>query len=71
MLIGAGDVAFLRTITLIAALGAFAPINLAALQFDWGISGVWAGLMAFITVRFVGMLARTRGDHGSSLGLRG
>ena len=63
VLIGAGDVAFLRTITLIAALGAFAPINLAALQFDWGISGVWAGLMAFITVRFVGMLTRTRGGR--------
>ncbi len=63
VLIGAGDVAFLRTITLIAALGAFAPLNLLALQLGWGISGVWAGLMAFITVRFVGMLARTRGEH--------
>ena len=63
VLIGAGDVAFLRTITLIAALGAFAPLNLAALQLGWGISGVWAGLMAFIAVRFVGMLARTRGDR--------
>ena len=68
VLIGAGDVAFLRTITLIAALGAFAPLNLAALQFGWGISGVWAGLTAFVAVRFVGMLVRTRGGRWAVLG---
>ena len=44
VLIGAGDVAFLRTITLIAALGVFVPINLGALYWHWGIGGVWAGL---------------------------
>jgi putative MATE family efflux protein len=63
VLIGAGDVAFLRTITLIAAVGAFAPLNLAALHWGWGIGGVWAGLAAFICVRFVGMVLRTRGGH--------
>jgi putative MATE family efflux protein len=60
VLIGAGDVGFLRTITLIAAIGAFAPLNLAALYWHWGIGGVWAGLTAFIAVRFVGMVLRTR-----------
>ncbi|MEP6599467.1 MAG: MATE family efflux transporter [Actinomycetota bacterium] len=61
VLIGAGDVAFLRTLTLVAALGAFTPLSLAALHWHWGIGGVWAGLTAFIVVRFVGMVARTRG----------
>jgi putative MATE family efflux protein len=63
VLIGAGDVAFLRTITLVAAVGVFAPINLLALRLDWGIGGVWAGLAAFIAVRFVGMALRVRGSH--------
>jgi putative MATE family efflux protein len=62
VLIGAGDVGFLRTITIIAAVGAFAPLNLAALHWHWGLGGVWAGLAAFIGVRLVGMLLRARGD---------
>ena len=36
VLIGAGDVAFMRTITVIAAVGAFAPLNLAALHLRVG-----------------------------------
>jgi putative MATE family efflux protein len=63
VLIGAGDVAFMRAITVIAAVGAFAPLNLAALHWGWGIGGVWAGLTAFILVRLVGMVLRTRGSH--------
>jgi putative MATE family efflux protein len=63
VLIGAGDVAFLRTITVIAAVGAFAPLCWAALHWHWGIGGVWAGLTAFIAVRLVGMLARARGGN--------
>ena len=62
MLIGAGDVGFLRTLTIVAGVFAFAPLNLAALHWHWGLGGVWAGLTAFIGVRLVGMLARTRGD---------
>ena len=62
VLIGAGDVRFLRTITIVAAVGAFAPLNLAALHWHWGLGGVWAGLTAFIVVRLAGMLARARGD---------
>lgn len=63
VLIGAGDVRFLRTITIVAGVGAFAPLNLAALHWGWGLGGVWAGLTAFIGVRLVGMLARTRSGH--------
>jgi putative MATE family efflux protein len=69
VLIGAGDVAFLRTITVIAAVFAFAPLNLAALHWHWGIGGVWAGLTAFIVVRFVGMVLRARGERWVVLGV--
>jgi putative MATE family efflux protein len=63
VLIGAGDIAFLRTITLVAAVLFLAPLNLLALWLDWGIGGVWAGLAAFIAVRFVGMVLRVRGTR--------
>jgi putative MATE family efflux protein len=68
VLIGAGDVGFLRTITIVAAVGAFAPLNLAALHWHWGLGGVWAGLTAFIAVRLVGMVARARGDKWAVTG---
>lgn len=69
VLIGAGDVAFLRTITIVAAVFVFAPLNVAALHWHWGIAGVWAGLTAFIVVRFAGMVARTRGERWVVLGV--
>ena len=59
VLLGAGDNAFIRTITVVAALGGFVPLCLLALWLDWGLGGVWAGLAAFIGVRFVGMVWRT------------
>ncbi len=70
VLVGAGDVGFLRTITLVAALGAFVPVCLGALALGWGIAGVWAGLTAFIVVRLVGMLARTAGTRWITTGPR-
>ncbi len=63
VLIGAGDVAYMRTVTLISALGVFVPITLAALQWNWGIAGVWAGLTGFILARLIGMTARTAGSR--------
>jgi putative MATE family efflux protein len=69
VLIGAGDVAFLRTITIVGGVFAFAPLNLAALHWHWGIGGVWAGLTAFILVRLVGMLWRARGTRWVVLGV--
>jgi putative MATE family efflux protein len=69
VLIGAGDVAFLRTITIVAAVGAFTPLNLAALHWHWGLGGIWAGLTAFIVVRLVGMVARTRGERWAVTGV--
>lgn len=60
VLLGAGDNAFIRSVTLVGALGGFVPLCLLALWLDWGLSGVWAGLAAFIGLRFVGMVWRTR-----------
>ncbi len=68
VLIGAGDVAFMRNLTLVAAIVFFVPIDLAALHFDWGIQGVWAGLAAFIGVRLVGMVVRCSGQRWLVLG---
>lgn len=68
VLIGAGDVGFLRTITIVGAVGAFTPLNLAALHWNWGLGGVWAGLTAFIGVRLVGMVWRARGGRWLVLG---
>ena len=60
VLVGAGDNGFLRTVTVFAAVCGFIPITLCALHFHWGIGGVWAGLSAFILLRFVGMSWRAR-----------
>ena len=68
VLIGAGDVGFLRTLTVISAVGVFAPIVWLALRLDWGLGGVWAGLAGFVVVRLVGMLWRVRGDRWSVVG---
>jgi MATE family, multidrug efflux pump len=53
ILIGAGDTRFLMFGMLAAALGVFVPVALLALALDWGIVGVWAGLVGLIAVRLV------------------
>lgn len=60
VLLGAGDNAMVRTITLVAAGLGFIPLCLLSLPLHWGIGGVWAGLTAFIALRLVGMSWRTR-----------
>ncbi|WP_298207588.1 MATE family efflux transporter [Ferrimicrobium sp.] len=59
VLVGAGDVGFLRTITLVATVGIYVPLTLIALHLDWGLGGIWAGLAASIVLRFFGMTIRT------------
>ena len=61
VLLGAGDVAFLRTLTVGAALLGFLPATIAAYVMHLGLGGVWAGLTLFVVVRLVGMVHRTRG----------
>ena len=68
VLLGAGDVAFMRTVTLMGAVGVFTPINLLALHFGWGLTGVWAGLTGFIVVRTLAGILRCRGNSWISLG---
>ncbi|HWB66934.1 MAG TPA: MATE family efflux transporter [Mycobacteriales bacterium] len=68
VLIGAGDVRFMAVLTLIAGLGAFVPIDVLALHFEWGLGGVWAGLLGFYVVRLIGMLIRARGTRWQVLG---
>ncbi|MEV6298712.1 MATE family efflux transporter [Actinoplanes sp. NPDC051861] len=58
--IGAGDVAFLRTITVFSALFGFLPAVWVAYAFDLGLGGVWAGLGLFTLVRFVTLVWRWR-----------
>ncbi len=68
--IGAGDVAFMRSVTLVAGLLAYVPLSLLSYFLGWGLGGVWAGLTAFVGIRFVCAVARTRSGRWTSAGLR-
>jgi putative MATE family efflux protein len=68
VLLGAGDNAFIRTVTILAALFGYVPLSLAALHFGWGLAGVWAGLAAFIGLRLVGMALRARSGRWLIIG---
>ncbi|RFU20002.1 MATE family efflux transporter [Geodermatophilus marinus] len=63
VLMGAGDVAWLRTVTVGAALGGFLPLSLLAVPLGWGLAGVWTGLTLFVVLRLVAVLARVAGDR--------
>jgi Na+-driven multidrug efflux pump len=58
----------MRTLTVVAAVAGFIPLTLSALRWHWGIGGIWAGLAAFVLLRFVGMVWRTRGERWVVLG---
>src|SRR5699024_2589786 len=61
VLLGAADVAFLRNASIAAAVIGFIPLVWLSLAFDVGLIGVWAGLAAFMLIRFVAVLWRYRG----------
>jgi Na+-driven multidrug efflux pump len=63
VLMGAGDVGFLRTLTIGSALVGFLPLSLLAAPLGWGLAGVWAGLALFIGLRLLGVLARVAGSR--------
>jgi putative MATE family efflux protein len=63
VLMGAGDVGYLRTVTIGAALLGFLPMSLLAGPLGWGLAGVWTGLCLFIALRLVAVLARVAGDR--------
>ncbi|PRZ43572.1 putative MATE family efflux protein [Antricoccus suffuscus] len=62
ILMGSGDVAILRTITIIASVFVYIPLAICALKFHWGIGGIWLGLTSFIVARLVVGWWRVRGD---------
>ncbi len=53
VLLGAGDAAFMRNVTLVSAVAGFLPLTWMSLRFGWGLAGIWAGLSAFIGLRLV------------------
>jgi putative MATE family efflux protein len=69
VLLGAGDAAFLRTWTLLAAVVGFLPLIWASLAFGWGLAGIWSGLAAFMLVRLVAVLLRVRGGRWAVTGV--
>ena len=69
VLLGAGDAAFLRTWTLLAAVVGFLPLIWASLAFGWGLAGIWSGLAAFMLVRLVAVVLRVRGDRWAVIGV--
>jgi putative MATE family efflux protein len=60
VLLGAGDVKFMRTATLGSAVIGFLPLVWASFAFGWGLAGIWTGLSAFMVLRLVAVLWRTR-----------
>jgi putative MATE family efflux protein len=68
VLLGAGDAAFLRTSTLLAAVLGFLPLTWAALAFGWGLAGIWTGLAALMLIRLAAVVARTRSGRWAVLG---
>ncbi|MEV8506601.1 MATE family efflux transporter [Actinoplanes sp. NPDC051475] len=69
VMIGAGDVGYLRSMTLVGALGGFLPLIWLAYAFGWGLPGIWAGLAMFTLVRLVALLLRWRGARWAVLGV--
>jgi putative MATE family efflux protein len=63
VLMGAGDVGYLRTVTIGSAVLGFLPLSLLAGPLGWGLAGVWTGLTLFIGLRLAGVLARVAGDR--------
>jgi putative MATE family efflux protein len=68
VLIGAGDVRYLRNLTLASALLGFLPAIGRAYGLDLGLGGVWAGLGLFILIRFVTTVWRWRSGRWAVLG---
>ncbi|SBT53359.1 MATE family efflux transporter [Micromonospora auratinigra] len=68
VLIGAGDVRYLRNLTIVAALGGFLPAIWLAYGLDLGLGGIWAGLTLFVLLRLVALLLRLRSGGWAVVG---
>ncbi|MDG4767121.1 MATE family efflux transporter [Solwaraspora sp. WMMD406] len=67
--IGAGDLRYLRNLTIAGALGGFLPAIWIGYALQLGLTGIWAGLGVFMVVRLVGLLARLRSSRWAVLGV--
>jgi putative MATE family efflux protein len=63
VLMGAGDVGYLRTVTIASAVLGFLPLSLLSAPLGWGLTGVWTGLTLFIVLRLAGVLGRVAGSR--------
>ncbi|MGI8528322.1 MAG: MATE family efflux transporter [Geodermatophilaceae bacterium] len=70
VLMGAGDVAYLRSLTLAASVVGFLPLLLLTLPLDLGLPGVWAGLVLLIVIRLLGLVWRVRSGRWAVVGAR-
>ncbi len=68
ILIGAGDTRYLAISMLVAGFGFYVPIALLALELDWGITGVWCGLLALMAVRLLTLGWRFRSRRWAVVG---
>ncbi|MER5604831.1 MATE family efflux transporter [Micromonospora tulbaghiae] len=68
VLIGAGDVRYLRNLTIVCAFGGFLPAIWLAYAFELGLGGIWAGLTLFVVLRLVGLLLRMRSGAWAVVG---
>ena len=68
VLIGAGDVTYLRNLTVAAALCGFLPAVWVTYAFDLGLGGIWAGLLLLVLIRMTGLLLRLRSGRWAVTG---
>ncbi|MBQ1073749.1 MATE family efflux transporter [Micromonospora sp. C31] len=68
VLIGAGDVRYLRNLTIVAALGGFLPAIWVAYGLGLGLGGIWAGLTLFVVIRLAALLLRLRSGAWAVVG---
>lgn len=61
ILFGAGDLRFMRNVTIAGALCGYLPLTLATAEFGWGLTGIWVGISTFIWIRVAIGYARWRG----------
>jgi putative MATE family efflux protein len=69
VLLGAGDVRYLRNLTIVATIGGFLPAIWLAYWFRLGLGGVWAGLTLLIVIRLGALLVRIRSGHWAVVGV--
>ncbi|WBB81864.1 MATE family efflux transporter [Micromonospora sp. WMMD882] len=69
VLIGAGDVRYLRNLTVLAASTGFLPAVWLSHAFDLGLAGIWTALVLFVALRLAGLARRLRSDRWAVAGV--